>query len=326
MFSKKVSVIVPVFNAAMYLNKCIESIINQTYKNIELILINDGSTDESGKIIDEYAKADKRIVTMHKENGGIGSAYKKALSLVSGDYISFVDSDDYISKDMYESLVETVMREKADIIQFGMMKVNLKGEVVEETLPERSIIKGNDNILKEFFTLYKTPSLACRLFDADLFKDIEITHRSIGIDETTIIQVLIKCQKLVSINKSFYYVYLREGSVSREKINTQILRSYMEVYKYICNFFSNNKKSFEQHANINYLKYLLGARAMSTTENGVIGSKELKEAMNDFKGYYEKTRNSKELKHESVAFRIGLKIFYVNPSLYIALKSILNDK
>ena len=99
-----ISIIVPIYNVELYLEKCIESIINQTYKDIEVILINDGSTDKSGIICDKYAKIDDRIIVLHKENGGVSSARNKGLDIAKGDYIAFVDPDDYIEPNMYEEM------------------------------------------------------------------------------------------------------------------------------------------------------------------------------------------------------------------------------
>ncbi|OUQ56652.1 hypothetical protein B5E58_10530, partial [Tyzzerella sp. An114] len=99
MENKKISVIVPIYNVEKYLNRCVDSIINQTYKNLEIILVDDGSPDNCGKICDEYAKKDNRIKVVHKENGGVSSARNVGLNIATGDYIGFVDGDDWI--DLY---------------------------------------------------------------------------------------------------------------------------------------------------------------------------------------------------------------------------------
>ena len=99
-----ISIIVPVYNVEEYLKECIDSIINQTYKRIEIILVDDGSTDKSGKICDDYAKIDKRIKVVHKENGGLSDARNVGISVSSGKYIAFVDSDDWVEKTMYKNV------------------------------------------------------------------------------------------------------------------------------------------------------------------------------------------------------------------------------
>ena len=93
---EKISVIIPVYNVEKYLKRCLDSVINQTYKNLEIILVDDGSTDNSGKICDEYAKNDKRIIVIHKENGGVSVARNIGLDICTGDYVNFIDSDDWI--------------------------------------------------------------------------------------------------------------------------------------------------------------------------------------------------------------------------------------
>ena len=114
MRSPKVSVCVPVYNVEGTLEKCLDHIINQTLKNIEIICVDDGSSDKSGKILDEYAEIDSRIVVIHKDNGGLGTARNAALDVARGEYIGFVDSDDYPEIDMFATLYHTAKRKKAD--------------------------------------------------------------------------------------------------------------------------------------------------------------------------------------------------------------------
>lgn len=118
-----ISVTIPVYNVEKYLEKCLNSIINQTYKNLEIICINDGSTDNSGKILDEYAKIDKRIVVVHKENGGLVSARKLAISIATGEYIGIVDSDDWIKSTMYEDMFSMIKKYNTDVVSVNFYMV-----------------------------------------------------------------------------------------------------------------------------------------------------------------------------------------------------------
>ena len=121
----KISVIIPVYKVEKYLDKCVESIVNQTYKNLEIILVDDGSPDNCPAMCDEWAEKDERIRVIHKENGGVSSARNAALEVATGDYIGFVDSDDWIELDMYEYLVSLILDNDAQIaIIYDMLRRN----------------------------------------------------------------------------------------------------------------------------------------------------------------------------------------------------------
>lgn len=122
-----ISVIVPIYNSEKYLNNCINSIINQTYENLELILINDGSTDSSSEICNKWAKTDSRIKVLHNENSGASSARNSGIDISTGDYIAFVDSDDYLDSDMYESMLNELINNNADAVRCGIVRESKSG-------------------------------------------------------------------------------------------------------------------------------------------------------------------------------------------------------
>ena len=116
---KMISIVIPIYNVEKHLEKCLDSVLNQTYKNIELILADDGSTDRSGEICDRYAAKDSRIKIIHKANGGVCSARNAAFKYVTGDYITFIDSDDYIDSNTYSEIMEYMNEKNADACFFG---------------------------------------------------------------------------------------------------------------------------------------------------------------------------------------------------------------
>ena len=126
-----ISIIVPIYNVELYLRRCVYSLITQTYKKIEIILVDDGSPDRCGEICDEYAKADSRVRVIHKTNGGLSSARNAALDIATGDYIMFVDSDDWIESNCCEELVKKIMEYNADIVAFGLNYVYDSGKIVK---------------------------------------------------------------------------------------------------------------------------------------------------------------------------------------------------
>ena len=130
--NETISIIIPVYNVEKYLNKCLNSVIEQTYKNIEVILIDDGSTDNSGKICDEYAKNDIRIKIIHQQNGGVSTARNNGLEHATGKYITFVDSDDYIEKEMIETMAKKIMKKNADIVICGVTDRDEENNIINK--------------------------------------------------------------------------------------------------------------------------------------------------------------------------------------------------
>lgn len=141
-----VSIVLPIFNVERYLDRCMDSVVNQTYKNIEIIMVDDGSTDSCGQKCDEWSKRDSRIKVIHKNNEGLGYARNTGLANASGDYIVFFDSDDYIALNTISKLVDSANKYNSDIVIFGFSRVNAKGNIQYNMIPESSleVFKGNE--------------------------------------------------------------------------------------------------------------------------------------------------------------------------------------
>lgn len=179
MNNELISVIIPVYKVEKYLDECIQSVINQTYKNLEIILVDDGSPDNCGKICDEYAKKDNRIKVIHKENGGLSSARNAGLDIARGEYISFIDSDDYVSKDFIKNM--SIQMANADLIICGMKNVYKEDEkcdekenvvIKNETL---TFIEANQKLIKPKNEIYVT---ACnKLYRRELFDNLRFEIR-----------------------------------------------------------------------------------------------------------------------------------------------------
>ena len=141
----KVSVIIPVYNVEQYVEKSIQSVLNQSMKDIEIILVNDGSTDKSGEICDRYGQKEERIIVIHKENGGLSSARNVGVKAASGDYIGFIDSDDYIESVMYETLYQMAERDSADVAVCGVYDVYKNGKVPQCASRETFVCDQEEN-------------------------------------------------------------------------------------------------------------------------------------------------------------------------------------
>lgn len=215
-----VSIVIPVYNVEKYLKKCIDSVINQSYKNIEIILVDDGSKDLSGQLCDEYASRDKRIKVIHKENGGLSDARNAGIDIANGKYITFIDSDDYVSLDYVEYLYRLLIDNNADISVCMY-------DVVAENKISNHIFKNNANIiilnkiesLKHLLIedLY-TISACAKLYTKDGIDDIRFPLNRLYEDNGTIYKLFDKTNK-VAFGYSSKYVYLkRTGSITTKKM------------------------------------------------------------------------------------------------------------
>ena len=208
---KKVSIIVPIYNEEKNLNRCIDSLINQTYKNLEIILLNDGSTDSSKKIIDSYK--DKRIIVIHKKNSGIGDTRNIGIEKSTGDYIIFVDSDDYIELNCVEQLVKKIEKDKVDIV-ISNYYIDTKTKRYEIRLPDLGItsIKEEPNLLSQI-------NLAPwnKIYKKSLFKNKENRFPTfLKYEDAPVVIGLILDAKRVSFTNEllFHYVIQKDGETN----------------------------------------------------------------------------------------------------------------
>ena len=210
----KVSIIIPVYNVEKYLDACLDSIVNQTYGNIEIICINDGSTDNSQKIINKYKKQFKNIISVEKENGGQASARNMGLSMATGDYISFVDSDDYIDKNLYKK-IEQKMKKGYDLILFDYEIVYSNKKVRKHCMNP----KDNENVSPSEYLLSQIVSPCNKVYKKDYLDSIEFMFPE-GIiyeDYASIPTLAINNPKITYINEAFYFYVQSESSTTRNE-------------------------------------------------------------------------------------------------------------
>jgi glycosyltransferase involved in cell wall biosynthesis len=255
----KVSVIIPVYNTKYFLSKCLDSITNQFYDNLEIIIVNDGSTDGSKEIIDNYAEIDKRIIVLHKENGGIGSAYKLAFEVITGDYVLFVDSDDWLDLNAIENILKIAIRNNSDIVYFGAKAYNEVGEIIETLGLNNQDNTVNDNslILEKQFLEIKHPSLA-RLFKASIFSNFQIFEQNIGIDEMLLPQLLVKCNRASYTSAKYYNILIRLNSTCRAVYNDKKVFQTIKVYQYLIDFFEKKLPKYKETIKLKYIQVLNG--------------------------------------------------------------------
>lgn len=259
-----ISIIVPIYNASIYLRQCIDSILNQTYQNLEIILVDDGSTDDSFKICDEYQKSDGRIKVIHQANGGSVAARKSGLKTAKGVYIGFVDADDYIEPNMFEKLYINIKKYQADFVHSGMITDNIKICNFEEGVIDLTSRDKADFINKNVFkTQTVFFAIWSKLFRADLVREAFMKlpdEQSYGEDLLCLCSCLLNSSRLYMLKDAFYHYRIYEGSLSHLNwMDTCIEES--KLHAHVAKFFKENNLWEEcgNSARLHYKKRIIKA-------------------------------------------------------------------
>ena len=223
----EISIIVPVYKVEKYLEKCVDSILNQTFKDFELILVDDGSPDNCPKLCDEYAEKDNRVKVIHKENGGLSDARNCGIEAAEGKYIGLIDSDDYIAPDMYESLYNNLINNDADISVCGLY------DCYKDKIIPQSIKKG-------FYEFNSTEALGYllsgegiglfavnKLYKKNIFSTVKYPENRLYEDAAVIVDILMNANKIVIDTTPKYYYLHRENSITISKFS----KRYYDVVK-----------------------------------------------------------------------------------------------
>ena len=258
----KISIIVPVYNSEKYLKQCIESILNQTFTDFELILIDDGSTDNSSDICDEFAKIDPRIVVRHKENGGICSARNLGLDIARGDYIGFSDCDDLMNKYMYEVLYKSLIKENAEM---SCCYCTTESEEFDynKVFENKSIIVDKEFIYRNLYGIskndYQYMPMWNKLMRRELFYEIRFDDN--GAEDLNITNKLFNLsKKIVLVNSELYCWRQHYESVTHRRFNKrnlEILNTYINCYKYLI---ENSKEEYAHMCLYKWVKVALNSR------------------------------------------------------------------
>ena len=230
MTSEKISIIVPVYNAENYLRRCIDSILEQTYTNFELLLINDGSTDGSAKILEEVKESDSRIRVVHKKNEGVSATRNLGLKLATGDYITFIDSDDFVDKLYLEVLYKSLTENDADIASGNFASFNEERQAflfftTDETYfekvysPQEWLDQENNPRHNLFLTVIFTPF---KLYKRELWENIEYPVGRVREDDAIIHKLYLRCQRISFVNSAIYFYSQHEDSLSKTVMQKDI--------------------------------------------------------------------------------------------------------
>lgn len=267
----KVSIIVPVYNVEQYLEKCLNSLVNQTIKDFEIIIVNDGTKDSSQKIIDKYAKNYSFIKSYIKENGGLSSARNYGIKKATGEYLAFVDSDDYVTEDMYEK-----MYQKAKEKDFDMVVCDLNYIYPDKKIKATSNIKEDTTNIKEtMLNIY--PAAWNKIIKRSVVKDIFFKEGIWFEDVEYIYRVLPKITSIGVVQEPFYQYLQREGSITK-KVDKRIY-NYIDNLNGLVSYYKENKlyEKYHQELEYVYVRYLYATFIKQAT---CFDKEEYKQAVN----------------------------------------------
>lgn len=245
--SELISVIIPVYNAEAYIDDCLKSVTAQTYKNLEIILVNDGSGDNSLSLCEKWAEADSRIKVINKQNGGASSARNAGLKIANGDYIGFVDSDDIIDNKMYEKLLGALKnsdKKIADCLVKTFVSCDEIPKVTDGKITELDFNKSVDCVFLREIDV----SMCCKLFEKSVFSSISFPEGETNEEVSMILPMLKLSNGIVRVEIPLYFYRQSNTSVTSSYYKTDadiVLKNLKRVYKQYCDMGLNNIKSFK---------------------------------------------------------------------------------
>lgn len=321
MQNDKASVIVPVYNTEKFLYKCIDSIVNQSHKNIEIILVNDGSTDNSLSICKEFANKDNRIILINKGNEGASSARNVGLELSTGNYIGFVDSDDYISGNMYEVLISTIIKHNADIVECGYYRVAENNNIIKKTL-NNEVISNNYKCNYDYIRNVNSYHMNCnKLYKREIIKNSRFSDFKYDEDFLFNLHAYNACNKKVNIDECLYF-YVNNPKSAMNKPFSKENFDRIKAVETAIDFYKQKSVELSRFV-IYYLLHIIRTSYERLTVSDIIDKKEYEKYLIDlyFEHYPIIKKNLLKIAKTKKGFMAN-KIFAINPKLYCLIKNI----
>lgn len=308
-----ISIIIPVYNVEKYLERCVGSVLNQTYKNLEIILVDDGSPDNSGRLCDELAKIDSRIVVYHKENGGLSDARNYGVARAKGNYIGFVDSDDYVHENMYNHLYEIIKMENADVAECGVTRVYGNTERPHYNGEDYYLVLNEKTYLEEYLKIKKVyGSVWCKLIKRELADKLSFPKGKIYEDIYYNYDMLKNHIKCVVVNNPYYYYYIRKGSITTEKFNNKHM-DLIEILDKLKEYVDENYSEYSDYALIRQTYGYMSIINQILKLNNYKNIEEYKVLKNRLKPNMYKIIKSKNAEK---SLKLGIMLLYFNSKLY----------
>lgn len=316
-----ISLIIPVYNVAMYLEKCIESAMNQSYSKIEILIIDDGSTDSSSKICDNYASKDDRILVIHQKNGGRSVARNRGIDESRGEYLLFLDGDDWLDSCCVEKLYEAI-KENSATLAVGRYRAIYKNFICDDSTNEYLILEGSKALefyIRGYKTYQNANSVCVKLYSKELLKDIRFEEGRYYEDIMFVTKIYHLCKRCVYLDQAFYnYNIGTETSITYAGVNELTFRDEIPILEEKENFLVNIGRTdlAETFAWFKYQKLLTYYRQCHNS----IYKRRIKDMV-----FKDKNKILILLEKEQVSKRegIGVKLFLYLPSAYILYYELL---
>lgn len=322
MNQKRVSMIVPVYKVEKYLPRCIESLIAQTYQNIEIILVNDGSPDSCGEIINYYANRDQRVIPVHKKNGGVSEARNTGMSLLSGEYTFFVDGDDWIAPTLVNSLVERMEQFNADVIQTAHYYAYRDYVLYDDRFEQRDdppMVLDNHQLMRELVLNQVVKNFAWgKLYKTELIKDIPFQNGIIFEDVYWSSLVMHRVHTYVITHEPLYYYCQHADSIvaSYSVKSLDYLKGLKQRHEFLEKHYSHLvEDSYKEIAKAHLIHYQLLLKYRKIDPAGMYRTEIELYIRENFSLLYKAIQKDKELKQE-------LTFFHIHPYLYIVFLSV----
>ncbi len=254
-----VSIILPIYKVESYLERCIESVRRQTYQNIEIILVDDGSPDNCGRICDSYAKQDERIIVIHKENGGLSDARNVGIQKATGKYITLVDSDDYIEEDYVEFLYKLIQENNAQISICSHTVLYENGTILPKSTHENSVLDAKTVLERILYDEGIDLSAWAKMYDKKLFEKVQYPKGRLFEDAATTYLLIDQCSKIAIGSESKYRYMIRNNSITSADFSPkkmQLITSTKEMSDYVKEKYPDLKNAANRRLMYAYLSTL----------------------------------------------------------------------
>lgn len=301
----EVSIIVPIYNVEKYLLKCLVSISKQKFSDFEVILVDDGSTDNSKEICKKFAEKDSRFNYFYKNNGGLSDARNYGLRRAKGKYIIFIDSDDFVEKDYVSVLYEGIKTSNSEICICSFNEVDTKGRKIKEVkVGEKNIVSGKELIKKHFTNAFNVANIVAwnKIYRHDVFKEVHYISGKYFEDEFIFVPLFWNLKKISFVSNAEYNYVQREGSITKSKFTEKKLNDNLEFREERINFFNNKDKKLYEILIQDYKNYIISLIKDNTKFLSAQSIKKLQEKYN----ILVKSSNAKGLKNRVKDF-IGNK-------------------